>query len=210
MKCMKAKYTALCLALSIVLVTVGVMLIFGPINAVLAACLSVLIAVGALGFAGPDDDPVSLAYFVAVLTRTYWSNEIDASIPTNPWYARNMTVGVSHGLFNGLGAPAEFDFESPITRAMAAQLICNAMIACGEADVTDVQSVIQRIPDVSDDQIFAHAIAFCYSKGILRGVNKAGYFSPEYAVTHAHAAAIRTRIRARRNQTAKATGAFCA
>ena len=66
-----ALLTALCIALIIVLVTDAVLLIFGPVNAVLAACMSVVIAVGALVFAGPDDNPVSLAYFVAILTRTY-------------------------------------------------------------------------------------------------------------------------------------------
>ena len=98
----------------------------------------------------------------------------------------------------------------PITRAMAAQLIHNALIASGESEVADIQSVIQKIPDISPDHEFAQAIALCYSKGILRGVNKAGYFSPEFALTHAQTEAIRNRIRARTCEPAQATGVFFA
>lgn len=141
---------------------------------------------------------VSLAQLITILTRMYWPDEVAASGATGPWYAKNDDVATHHGLFNILVEPnvqEELDMDAPVTRAMMAQVVCNAMLNRGEQDVSDVQGIIQQIPDVSADDTFAHGIAFCVSKGILQGVDKAGNFSPEATLTRAQMSMIYTRIK---------------
>lgn len=153
------------------------------------------------------DGTVSMAQFVTILTRMYWPDEIAVNESTGTWYAKNVGVGINHGLFKVLYTPGvqeEYDYEDPITRAMMAQLVCNAMLANGEADVTDIQSVISQIPDVSVNHQFAQGIAFCYSRGILQGVDKNGSFNPEGTLTRAQTAAICTRISGETSQSAQA------
>jgi len=143
------------------------------------------------------DGTVSLAQFTTILTRMYWPNEIPMSEATGPWYAKNEDVGYNHGLFNVLIDPdvqEQLDFGAPVTRAMMAQMVCNAMVAKGEQNVSDVQGIIQRIPDVSVSDTFAQGIAFCYNRGILQGVDKAGNFSPNATLTRAQTAMIYTRM----------------
>ena len=141
---------------------------------------------------------VSLAQLMTILTRMYWPDEVAASGATGPWYAKNEDVGTNHGLFNVLVEPdvqEQPDMDAPVTRAMMAQVVCNAMLNRGEQDVVDVQSVIQQIPDVSANDTFTHGIAFCVSKSILQGVDKAGNFSPEATLTRAQMSMIYTRIK---------------
>lgn len=141
---------------------------------------------------------VSLAQLITILTRMYWPDEVAASGATGTWYAKNDDVATNHGLFNVLVEPnvqEELDMAAPVTRAMMAQVVCNAMLNRGEQDVSDVQGIIQQIPDVSANDTFAHGIAFCVSKGILQGVDKAGNFSPEATLTRAQMSMIYTRIK---------------
>lgn len=141
---------------------------------------------------------VTLAQFLVILTRTYWPDEIAANRSTGPWYAKNYGVASDHDLFRVLYTPGvqeEYDYNDPITRAMMAQLVCNAMLANGAENVSDIPSVLQQIPDVSPSHQFAEGIAFCYSRGILQGVDKAGNFSPEGTLTRAQTATIYLRCK---------------
>lgn len=146
---------------------------------------------------------VTLAQFTAILTRMTYPAEVEASTATGEWWAKNAEVARNHNFFQYL---ENTDMTHALTREEMAHIIFNAYPnrktdpASNDAALDEA---LARIPDqASLSYTYMYSVAFCYGKGIIQGVDKAGNFNPKATLTRAQTAAIYVRLKNALNGTA--------
>ena len=138
---------------------------------------------------------VTLAQFTAILTRMMYPSEVDASTATGEWWAKNAEVARNHNFYEYL---ENTDMNHALTREEMAHIIYNAYPKAGDYSYTDatLDETLEKIPDAATlSNTYKYSVSFCYFKGILQGVDKAGNFSPKATLTRAQTAAIYVRYK---------------
>ena len=138
---------------------------------------------------------VTLAQFTAILTRMAYPSEVEASTVTGEWWAKNAEVARNHNFYEYL---ENTDMNHALTREEMAHIIYNAYPKAGDYCYTDatLDETLEKIPDAATlSNTYKYSVSFCYFKGILQGVDKAGNFSPKATLTRAQTAAIYVRYK---------------
>lgn len=138
---------------------------------------------------------LTISQFVVILTRAFYSSEVDASVATGAWYAKNDAVANAHNLYNGMGTIV---MESACSRAQMAQLMYNVMVDKGAdlPSVTELQATKAKIPDINKNSfVYQDAIATCYYLGLLVGTDNAGNVSGSHILNRAQSSVVYTRMR---------------
>ena len=138
---------------------------------------------------------VTLAQFTAILTRMAYPSEVEASTATGEWWAKNAEVARNHNFYEYL---ENTDMNHTLTREEMAHIIYNAYPKAGDYSYTDatLDETLEKIPDAATlSNTYKYSVSFCYFKGILQGVDKAGNFSPKATLTRAQTAAIYVRYK---------------
>ena len=138
---------------------------------------------------------VTLAQFTAILTRMAYPSEVEASTATGEWWAKNAEVARNHNFYEYL---ENTDMNHALTREEMAHIIYNAYPKAGDYSYTDatLDETLEKIPDAATlSNTYKYSVSFCYFKGILQGVDKAGNFSPKATLTRAQTAAIYVRYK---------------
>ena len=139
---------------------------------------------------------VTLAQFTAILTRMMYPSEVDASTATGEWWAKNAEVARNHNFYEYL---ENTDMNHALTREEMAHIIFNAYPDRKSDPASNdaaLDEALAKIPDqASLSWEYQYSVAFCYGKGILQGVDKAGNFNPKATLTRAQTAAIYVRYK---------------
>ena len=139
---------------------------------------------------------VTLAQFTAILTRMMYPSEVEASTAAGEWWVKNAEVARNHNFYEYL---ENTDMNHALTREEMAHIIYNSYPAKGTDPANNDSALdesLQRIPDkASLSWEYQYSVAFCYGKGILQGVDKAGNFNPKATLTRAQTAAIYVRYK---------------
>lgn len=151
---------------------------------------------------------VTYAQFIAMLARTFYSDEVAAVTDTagKPWYYPYMTVARDHDLdfktniVNLGGWPEVVVADDPVNRyEMASILRLTLMdydkdpLAVQWKTVTGSIKDYDQIPEMDDAQIYWMAVPSCYYVGVLSGMSD-GCFHGEEFMTRAQACVVVTRM----------------
>lgn len=142
------------------------------------------------------DQPLTMAEFITILTRAFYSEEVEAAVSdSNEWWSRNDVVAKAKELYTGI--PAK-NMKAKISRGQMAVIMVN-VLRDKSVDIPDsaaLNETMGHIPDLSTAYPgYIDQIAVCYHFGILQGVDNAGNFAPNETVSRAVAASIYVRIR---------------
>ena len=139
---------------------------------------------------------VTLAQFTAILTRMMYPSEVEASTAAGEWWAKNAEVARNHNFYEYL---ENTDMNHALTREEMAHIIFNAYPDRKSDPASNdaaLDEALAKIPDqASLSWEYQYSVAFCYGKGILQGVDKAGNFNPKATLTRAQTAAIYVRYK---------------
>ena len=142
-------------------------------------------------------DKVTMAQFIAILTRAFYGAEVEASNRSTKscWYNKNYGVAESHHLFNSV---ENWFGNDEVTREAMAQVLYNLMLDRGIVlpNEQELQIATSRIPDfnsVSTDN--ADAVATCYYLELITGMDQVGSFAPKGVMNRAQTAVIYTRLK---------------
>ena len=139
---------------------------------------------------------VTLAQFTAILTRMMYPSEVEASTAAGEWWAKSLDVANKHSFFRSL---ENRDMNHALTREEMAHIIYCVCPDKGDDPDNSIEALeasLEKIPDkASLNREYQYSAAFCYAKGILQGVDKAGNFSPKATLTRAQTAAIYVRYK---------------
>ena len=130
--------------------------------------------------------------FTAMVVRAFYEDSVGASAPNTPWYQPYVDAAQRQGLLaDGMNTPAVM--EHPFSRYQMAVLLANVLENRGAAAAPDDVRA-----DIADwDHIpaqYREAVALCYARGILTGVDAAGNYSGASGMTRAQAAVVLTRM----------------
>lgn len=154
------------------------------------------------------EDEVTYAQFIAMLARTFYSDEVNAVTATagNPWYYPYMKVARDHSLdfktniVNRGGWPEVVVANDPVNRyEMASILRLTLMdhdkdpLAVQWKTVTGSIKDYDQIPEMDDTQIYWMAVPSCYYVGVLTGMSD-GKFHGEGSMTRAQSCVVITRM----------------
>lgn len=138
---------------------------------------------------------LTISQFVVILTRAFYSSEVDASTATGTWYAKNDAVAKAHNLYNKMDTVV---MDSACSRAQMAQLMYNVMLDKGAdlPSVTELQATKAKIPDINKNSfVYQDAIATCYYLGLLVGTDNAGNVSGSHILNRAQSSVVYIRMR---------------
>lgn len=139
---------------------------------------------------------VTLAQFTAILTRMAYPSEVEASTATGEWWAKNAEVARNHNFYEYL---ENTDMNHALTREEMAHIIFNAYPDRKSDPASNdaaLDEALAKIPDqASLSNTYMYSVAFCYGKGIIQGVDKAGNFNPKATLTRAQTATIYVRYK---------------
>jgi len=140
-------------------------------------------------------DKVTMAQFITILTRAFYSNEIDASQASGTWYAKNYDVAENHGLFTYVENTGG---ETEVVREEMAQIMYNVM-ADKNVEMPNYNDVIHIKNDIPDfdsvSSITGDAVATCYYLNLITGMDAEGSFVPRGNMSRAQTAAVYVRLK---------------
>lgn len=154
------------------------------------------------------EDEVTYAQFIAMLARTFYSDEVNAVTATaeNPWYYPYMKVSRDHNLdfktniVNRGGWPEVVVANDPVNRYEMASILRMAMVDHGKSprygewqSVTGSIKDYDQFPARDDVQIYDLSVPSCYYVGVLTGMSD-GNFHGEESMTRAQACVVITRM----------------
>ena len=136
------------------------------------------------------DSSVTEAQFYAMLLRTLSDVSPGDYDPGTAWYDVYLAAAADTGLSDGVYALTP---DTPLTRYQMAQVMFN--LVRGPRDEGPAAEVLASIPDgTAVPESFRYAVAFVYSAGLIRGMDKAGSFLGDLPMTRAQAAAVWCRL----------------
>lgn len=151
---------------------------------------------GADGKFRPDEQ-ITQAEVCATIARRLslqTGGESMDGIDETAWYAEEVSAVWSAGLLDGL--EADFEPNSMMTRADAAQLFANVLVQRGDT-LPDEQTVEETLAAFEDAASIPEerraAVVLCMQKGLVSGYTD-GYFRPERGFTRAEFAKLLTMI----------------
>lgn len=137
---------------------------------------------------------LTLAHFVAIMTRGFYNSEVVASKASGTWYAKNLAVANNHGLMKGLGS---YQMNATATRYQMAVIAANIMEDQGSKipSANDIATANKTIADYSSIPVsYRKAVATVFHLGIIRSVDANGTFSGSGTMKRSHAAVIYGRL----------------
>jgi len=145
------------------------------------------------GVGGGLFDPessVTEAQFYAMLLRTLSDVSLEGYDPGTVWYDVYLAAAADTDLSDGVYALSP---DTPLTRYQMAQVMFN--LVRGPRDDGPAAEVLASIPDgTAVPEGYRYAVAFVYSAGLIRGMDKAGSFLGDLPMTRAQAAAVWCRL----------------
>ena len=140
------------------------------------------------------ENTLTLAQFLVIMLRGYYSGEMHVEDDTDPWYAKAVTIAERHGVLDGVGSS---NMNAPATRYQMAHIIYNILRDYDYPMPTD-EEIKQTQANIGDwDSIPAEhqqAVSTVYALGILKGVNSRGDYNGNGTVKRSVAAVIYSRI----------------
>ena len=112
------------------------------------------------------------------------------------WSYGYFRVATKYGLIaSGLFDNANKDVrETPMTRAEMAYVIKNALEIRGESLENGKVVPLSNIPDIGESGNYSNAVQFCYSKGVLVGVDTQGNYNPQGVLKRNAGATVAVRL----------------
>lgn len=131
---------------------------------------------------------LTMAQFVTILCRKYYSEDLDASFVSGAWYAAAQETAERRGLLDGVSPNAGMTRD--VSRSDMAAVLYNLLEDQGAApSQADRQSAAAGIPDLEKAGA-AEAVAAVVFLGIINGVDDKGTFDGGSFMTRAQAAAV--------------------
>ena len=149
------------------------------------------------GLFAPDDS-MSTAYFSAMLTRSFYSDALDAAgTSSSPWWQASIDVSRTQGLLRGTALERnEVTPEDPIGRYDMAQMTYNLLVQ--QKKVPDQTAILTAQSQIADWSAvpaqYQPAVAACYAAGLITGYDAQGTFQGTQPMTRAQACTLLCRI----------------
>ncbi len=114
------------------------------------------------------------------------------------WYSPYVQVSERYGFSDSPydRIDTKEELNRPITRRQMAVVVSQVLAVLNKnADYTEMEKAVSKIPDVSTDTASWYDIMNAYNAGILTGVDDKGTFDPEGSMDRSQAAAVLCRIK---------------
>lgn len=139
-------------------------------------------------------DKVAASEFIAMLTRCYYTDDIDQTNTADGWWFPYFEAARENSLFSGVFGVYSSTINQPLSRSNMAQMIYNLLSDKGY-DMPDVNSLNNiSIPDVDEDNRNWQAIYSVYKMGYLKGLDNTGRFGGSETMDRAQACAVMERL----------------
>ena len=146
------------------------------------------------------DTAVTYADFTALLTRAFFSEELQQIDASSPWYLKNCVAAEGLGLYYRTAYTGPLMAGSTeLSRIEMATMICNTLEAYG-MDIWSSYSWLYLLHDlgIPDGNYYLPAEKFAidvvYSRNLMNGTDENGTFSGRSSLTRAQAATILIRV----------------
>ena len=145
------------------------------------------------GTFAPDNN-VTSAQFITLVTRAFYSSDLNAQTAGSYWYSANLNVANQHSLLSSTGV---YNMDANINRYDMAQIVYNYLKENGTAPTSAEISI--ALAGVSDGgQIpatYRNAVGACVAAGLIRGMDDSGTFGGNGNMTRAQAATLFVRMK---------------
>lgn len=145
------------------------------------------------------DEVVTYAEFVAMFVKAYYSDDLTAAQPGEPWYAPYIKVAIANKLLttDSLELALAKGNEQIIRYDMAeilVKILANKSVPFpSEAQLSEVTSRIADWDEISQNKSRAYYVARAYALNMLSGTDEKGTFKGNAVITRAVAAVIYSR-----------------
>ncbi len=143
------------------------------------------------------DNTLTIAEFVAILTRAFYPDAVEASTADGSWYAKNYAVAEQYHLLDGLGS---VNMESNATRYTMAQIMYNLVVSQSADAAALPQDSLKETQDKISDwstvpEQYQTAVAVCYNLGLLAGTDDIGTFNGPATMQRSQCAVVYVKLR---------------
>ena len=119
------------------------------------------------------DGKLDMDQFYTVLTRAFYSFDVEHSTRPGGWPEQNFDAANKHNLFDRIG----YNGNTEVSREVMSQMMYNVMLDKHVIlpNESEIQQTMNNIPDLSSAQErYRTAVATCYYFDLLSGVDRQG------------------------------------
>ena len=119
---------------------------------------------------------LTMAEFIAIVTRGFYAAEISTENTSPLWYTPNLNVANRHKLLDGL---TNYNLNASVSRYQMAQIMLNILHDKGikNPPAASLDQTIGKIADWNSvSPAYQEAVSVCYDLGLLKGTDSVGSF----------------------------------